>query len=358
MSVDKEKLLKELRRLKEVIWDLKNEGIIEQETKDILINPLFEKLGWKVDRKTLRSEYPIEDSGEKVDYAFFRRGDTQKPLLLVEAKALGNNLRGIKDIKQICNYMITEGVQWGILTNGNKYIMYNSDAGHSYKEWNFLTPQIDDDSIEKLADDLIKFIGRDSLKNDGRQKFYQELVIDKHIENVFKSFTKSLDKIAIAIKKECGKTDPNLRINTPQIISYLKKLKDNTGKISFTINEGASSSDNIRPQQEGVEAKVEGTRKNKRETIPDLFNEGVIKAGEIWHFNYKGEKTTGIITDDGQLEVRGKTYDHPSPAGTAITNNACWGWDKWKYDDEQGKPQPISVLRERYRKRHNSKTVR
>ena len=103
-----------------------------------------------------------------------------------------------------------------------------------------------------------------------------------------------------------------------------------------------------------MKAKKEVTRKNKREKIKDLLDAGVIKAEDIWYFNYEGKETTGRITDDGQLEVNGVSYDSPSAAGSAITGKACNGWDKWQYDDEQGEWQPISVLREQYRNRHKS----
>ena len=368
MSVDKEKLLKELRRLKKKILALEKKGkkFNEQDTRNGLINPLFEKLDWEFDGETLRCEFRRKKFNEPVDYAFFRSGYTQKPLLLVEAKALGTNLQEGKFIRQICAYLVTIGAQWGVLTDGNTYMMYNTKAGDSYEEHNFLTLQIKnadtEDDIKKIADDLIKFIGRDSLENNERQNYYDEIVIDRHIENALKSlFTKPFDVLTGAIrtkfKLEHSNTDQILTIKKQQVTSYLEKLKNNEGKISFTINDVESSSDNAQPQQKGVGAKVERTRKNKRETIPDLFNEGLIKAGDIWHFNYKGKRTTGKITDNGQLEVNGVSYDSPSAAGKAITGKECAGWDKWRYG-EQEKSQPISDLRERYRKRHNPKTVR
>ena len=359
MSVEKAKLLTELRRIKKKILDLENTGINEPETQRGLIDPLFEKLGWEFDSKMWRYQYPIKDFDRKIDMIFFYRGDERKPLLLVEAKALGKNLQNRDTIEQTCKYMVTMGAQWGVLTDGNKYIMYNSDAGHSHKEWNFLTLQIKsadtEDDIEKLADDLIKFIGRESLESDRRQKFYKELVIDRHIENALKSLlSEPFDALTKAIRKECAKTDPNLRVNTQQIISYLKKRKDNEGKIPFTINDVVSNSNNVQPQQKGVGRKKVETSGNKRDKIKDLLDAGLIKAGDIWYFIYKEETTCGRITKDGELEVGGEPYDNPSEAGKAITNKPCSGWDYWGYEDEQGEWQPISVLREDYRKRYKS----
>ena len=186
-----------------------------------LINPLFEKLGWEFDGETLRCEFRRKKFNEPVDYAFFRSGDTQKPLLLVEAKALGTNLQEGKFIRQICAYLVTIGAQWGVLTDGNTYMVYNTKAGDSHEEHNFLTLQIKnadtEDDIEKLADDLIKFIGRDSLENNKRQNYYNDIVIDRCIENILKSLlTEPFATLTKAIrgefKRKYSNTDKNLTI--------------------------------------------------------------------------------------------------------------------------------------------------
>ena len=374
MSVEKEKLLAELRRLKKTILANDGRAISEQDTRQGLINPLFRALGWDFsDFMTVKSEFRHKKYNEPVDYAFFRSGDEQqKPLLLVEAKALGANLQEGKIIKQMCSYLGTMGVQWGVLTDGNKYVMYNSNAGISFEEQKFLTRQIKnadtEDGIpsEELADELLALIGRDSLENDGIQKFYQERAIYSHIEDALESLlTEPFDTLALAIRKEFKqervKTDQNLKINTQQIISYLKKLKDNEGKIPFTINDGVSSSDSmlqavIQSQQEGVEVKEVEARRNKRVTIADLLTEGLIKAGDSWRLNNKGEITWGRITSNGEVEVNGTTYASPTTAGLAVAKFGN-GWNYWQYKNEQGEWQPVSVLRKQYRDKHGLKAV-
>lgn len=376
MSVVREELLAVLRKLKKSILESDGIDISEQDTRQGLINPLFRSLGWDFsDFTTIKSEFRLKKYNEPVDYAFFRRDDAQqKPLLLVEAKALGANLQDGKVIKQICSYMGTMGVQWGVLTDGNKYIMYNSNAGISFEEQKFLTCQIKsadtEDGIpsEELADELIALIGRDSLENDGIQKFYQERAIDRHIEDALESLlTEPFDTLAAAIRKEFKqervKTDQNLRINTQQIISYLKKLKDNEGKIPFTINDDVSSSGNvlqtvIQSQQEGVEVKEVEARRTKRITIADLLAEGLIKASDRWRINYKGEITWGRITSNGEIEINGTTFTSPSKAGCAVVKfGSCDGWRYWQYKNEQGEWHPICVLREQYRDTHGLKAV-
>ena len=135
----------------------------------------------------MKSEFRHPKFKTAVDYAFFCDSSVDKPVLLLEAKTLGRSLNDGKIINQLCSYMGQIGVQWGALTDGNKYVMYNSNAGVSFEEQKFLTLQTrtadTEDGIpsERLAEELIAILGRDSLKNDGIQKFYEEHAINSKL---------------------------------------------------------------------------------------------------------------------------------------------------------------------------------
>ena len=281
-----------------------------------------------------------------IDYAFCH-GDTEEKLLLVEAKSLGDNLQDDED--QLCSYMGAEGVQWGILTDGNKYIMYNSNAS-SFEKQKFLTCQIKKDNIKKLAENLIKFIGRDSLENNEVQKFYQKLVDSSNIANALKMlFTKPFDELTKAIraefKRENSKTNKTLTINKQQVASYLEDLKDNEDKISLTINSGVPSNDEVKEKQPNKERNV---------TIPDLFTKRLIKEGDRWCLNYKKKTTYGRITDNGELEVEGELYIAPTQQHKAVTKRkeGITGWRAWKYENRPGEwKKTISDLKKKYLKK-------
>ena len=365
--MSRDDLLSILGKLKERILDIEKNSfqISEQDTRQGLINPLFRSLGWDFsDFSAVKSELRHKSYNDPVDYAFFHSKDKEKPVLLVEAKALGKNLNDSKIVKQLCTYLGEMGVQWGLLTDGNKYIMYNSNAGMSFDDQKFLTMQIktadtaDGLPSSELADKLTALLSRVCLEDGNVQKFYESHTINRHIEDALWSLlTEPFDTLAAAIRKEFKqervKVDSRLRITTQQIVSYLETLKDEDGRVLFTIEDDVRETDDS-VLQSVVQSQVEGSElvsgRTKRVTILDLLQAGLIAEGDSWRFGYKGEFTWGRITGNGEIEVNGATYTSPSKAGCANSNmSSCHGWLFWFYKDNTGEWHRVNILRERYR---------
>ena len=376
MPVSRDVLLATIKKLKQIILDTdrSSSSLTEQDTRQGLINPLFRSLGWDFsDFNMVKSEFRHPKYNEAADYAFFCNGSKEQPVLLIEAKALGRNLNDGKIIKQLCSYMGQIGVQWGVLTDGNKYVMYNSTAGMSYEDQKFLTLQIKtsdtEDGIpsEELADKLIALLSRDSLENDGIQKFYKEHAVNRHIEDAMWSlFSAPFDTLAHAIKREFKQervANPKLRIGTQQIIAYLEAMKDEEGRLPFSLNEEASSSDDnllqdVAALSQQKDSDVGAINRAKRITISDLLAEGLVQAGDNWRLSYKGEVTWGRITENGDIEVNGTLHNNPSKAGQVLTGTrSCPGWTSWEYKDEQGEWHVADMLRKQYRANHGLEAV-
>ncbi len=129
-KVDNAELTDMVNKLKKRIIKIEagNNALSETDTRQGLINPLFRSLGWDfTDFDSIKSEVRILKFNEPVDYAFYSsKKKSDKPILLLEAKKLGSNL-GHKDcIKQLTSYLGAMGVQWGVLSDGNRYVLYNS----------------------------------------------------------------------------------------------------------------------------------------------------------------------------------------------------------------------------------------
>ena len=92
MSSSKEKLIETLKLLKERILDVEknNRKLSKTDTRQGLINVLFKSLGWDFsDFESVKSEFRNKNYNDPVDYAFFSSKNSNKPVLLVEAKAIG-----------------------------------------------------------------------------------------------------------------------------------------------------------------------------------------------------------------------------------------------------------------------------
>lgn len=373
MSDFKEDLVSSLRELKNKILEAENNQmrISEQDSRQGLINPLFHKLGWDFsDFRAVRAEFRDPRYNEPADYAFFGK-DQKKPLLLVEAKALGTDLDNGKVVKQLCSYLGEIGVQWGVLTDGNKYVMYNASAGVSFEDQKFLTMQIKtadtDDGIptEELATKLQSLLSRECLEDESIQKFYESHVIDRHIEDALLSLlSEPFDTLAASIRKEFREERvkvTNVRITTKRIVDYLESVKDDEGRIMPFSDANANAGDDMvqtvaLSQEENIDVE-EASQRIKRITILDLLHDGLIKEGDSWRFENKGEISWGRITGNGELDVGGKTHSSPSRAGMSIVGKSVAGWGVWSFRDDNGNWTKIEALRKVFRQRHNIQKI-
>ena len=378
MSDIRSDLIEVIRSLKQRILKVEKDSTIltEQDTRQGLINVLFRNLGWDLsDFNLVKSEFRHKDYNQPVDYAFFNHKNKEKPVLLIEAKSLGSNLDNCKFVKQLCTYLGEMGVQWGLLTDGNKFIMYNSNSGVSFEDKKFLTMQIktidteDGLSIDELADKMIALLSKKCLENDEIQVAYESHVINRHIEDALSSLlTEPFNTLASSIKKEFKedrvKVDPNLKITQKKIISYLEFIKDEEGRIPIeTESEGARSDESVLhnialSQEERSHSKVKelASGRVKRITISDLMMSGLVQEGDSWRFEYKGEITWGRITGNGEIGINGKPYSNPSRAGSAIIKKSCGGWSAWHYRDSSKKWRKVNNLREEYRDKYSITT--
>ena len=361
MSETKENLLAVLNKLKERILEAEKSSLVlsEQDTRQGLINPLFGALGWDFsDFTAVKGEYRHRSHNDPADYALFGSKDREKPVLLVEAKSLDTDLSSNKIVKQLCSYLGEIGVQWGVLTDGNRYTMYNSKAGNSFEDQKFLTMQIKTADTEdgvtstELADKLEALLSRKCLESDRIQKFYEDHIINRQVEDALWSLlAEPFDTLAAAIRKEFKQervdTDPQLRISTKQIIAYLETLKDEEGRIPLYLEDNSATTDDnaihsvVSAQGEGTDD-VESIAKTKRITVSDLLQD-----------EHKGEFFWGRITGNGEIDVNGTVCSTPSKAAQMVIGKSANGWGLWRYKkDKQGEWLKANLLRSQYRAKH------
>ncbi len=90
-----------------------------------LVDPLLRAIGWDVnDPEQVMPEYGASEG--KPDYALFTKvyKEPGKPIAFIETKAL-NGLSDDK-IKDKLKYSFDEGVKYTIITDGNKWIVYDT----------------------------------------------------------------------------------------------------------------------------------------------------------------------------------------------------------------------------------------
>ncbi len=380
MNENVEIVQKEIVRLKERIIEVEKSevSLSETDTRQGLINPLFRACGWDFgDFLSVKSEFRHGDYNEPVDYAFFASNKRDRPILLLEAKALGRNLNDPKIVKQLCTYLGEMGVQWGALSDGNKYVMYNSKGGASFSDQKFLTLQIktvdteDGLSSLEMADKMTALLSRNCLENDTIQSTYEEHMVNGQIETALYSLLSTpFDTLASAVRKEFKedrvKANPDLRISSKRIIEYLEGISDEEGRIPIDLEASEVRSDDevlydvAAQAQDGtlVSGGEQSMTRARRIAISDLLEDHLASEGDNWRFEYKGEVFWGRVTGNGEIEMNGELFSNPSKAGTAVTNKACCGWEKWYFKNPDRKWVPIDELRKNYRKNHGIAAIR
>lgn len=338
----------------------------ETDTRQGLINPLFRSLGWDFsDFMSVRSEVRHKAFNEPVDYAFYSSKDQSCPILLIEAKRFGTDLGSKTIVKQVCEYMSEFGVQWGVISDGNRYVLYNSRGGDSYSDKKFLTLEIKSVNTEdgipapELARKFVGLLSRDCLENEVIQHAYEDHMRNQQIQRAMASLmSRPFDTLVRAIrhefKEERVRANPNLKITRAQLEEYLESIADEEGTIAVDLEaEQVHSDDQVigsAAQSGGEETKTEQVRSyGKRVLIKDLLEAGLIYEGDNWRFLCKGEVTWGRVVGNGQVEVNGKLFPNPSRAAQGLMKGGVNGWYYWHYKDAGGNWHRIEELRKAYR---------
>ena len=91
----------------------------ETRTRQVLIDPLLQALGWDVsDPEAVQLEYRV--GKKRADYALMSDGP---PIAVIEAKKLESDLED-DEMNQVLNYANLDGIRYMILTDGDKWEMY------------------------------------------------------------------------------------------------------------------------------------------------------------------------------------------------------------------------------------------
>lgn len=147
----------QLRALASRISNIKNPIQTEEATKNAMVMPFIQALGYNVfDPAEVTPELVADvgtKKGEKVDYAILKDG---KPIILFECKKSGSDLN-INHASQLFRYFHVTEARFGVLTNGLTYRFFTDlDQPNKMDEKPFLEFDILDFKDQEV-DELKKF---------------------------------------------------------------------------------------------------------------------------------------------------------------------------------------------------------
>ncbi len=188
----------------------------EQAVRTQLIEPVLNVIGWKTSNpKFVKPNAPDED-GKIPDYTLLKDGT---PTLIVEAKNLSVDLQNKNIIDQLANYCFKSGIDFGVLTNGVKWLLFKTFEKNP-KERIVWQVDIEKDKIEYIARNLSSFAYSNIDALDTLLKK------SKLLDNGWKTLIESTDSIVTIISQELLRkiksTEPTFKIDFNELKLFTK----------------------------------------------------------------------------------------------------------------------------------------
>ena len=318
----------------------------EEETKAILIDPVFAALGWHVDElEDVRREYRAKPGDNPVDYALVVFG---KPRLFVEAKALSVALDR-KSASQVLGYAATVGVAWCVLTNGDEYRLYKSHASVDVDEKLLRTVRLSDPEQAGLCQETLALIAREQMGDTELELLWKSQFVDRRVKSTIEElFAEENGPLARLVNK---------RSSELSIGDVRESLQRAQLQVHFPV---AAPSVSQMPSGSGFQAPAPKPALSHGVELQDLISAGLLQPPLSLEKTYKGVQLEATIEADGRVRCVGGACDSLSAAGGMARKSVLGtspdepapptnGWKFWLYRDvASGKLCAIDDLRRRY----------
>lgn len=134
----------------------------EEATKVQVVLPILRALGWdERDPSLVSTEYKVDP--ERNDAVDITLGPSQRPVALIEVKAVGVRLDDPKVLDQILGYAYRQGANLCALTTGLIWWLYLPKEGGKWQDRRFAEFDVRADSIDQLLDDFETYLGHTAL---------------------------------------------------------------------------------------------------------------------------------------------------------------------------------------------------
>jgi predicted type IV restriction endonuclease len=205
----------------------------EQNVRSAIIDPILKSIGWDTGNLELVDANESNDLGFP-DYTLKKRTE---PVLIIEAKRMGVEIGRSEDLGQIGKYCMEKGVDFGVVTNGSKWILFKAFEKRTKLTDSILwkvdfehdDPEIIISMLESISRTSKENIKDSSKKLQKKIKNQQSLVEDRHklMEDTWKKTISDHDQIikffSLDFKTHANKSDlTKYKIGDPQISEFVK----------------------------------------------------------------------------------------------------------------------------------------
>jgi hypothetical protein len=296
----------QIKQLSERVEKLKDSIVTEEATKNALIMPFIQALGYDVfDPTEIVPEFTCDigtKKGEKIDYAILRDG---KPVVLVECKHWQQDLN-LHD-NQLLRYFNVANAKFGILTNGIVYRFYTDlDVSNKMDEKPFLEVNItdvNDSKVEELKKFHKSYFDIDNILNSASElKYTSELkvLLKNEFENPSPEFVKMFARQVYDSIITAKVLEQFTLLTKKSIAAHINELISDRLKLALKSNEENAKL----AQAEDIKGEVDGEKITT--TVEELEGFMVVKALlrskiSIERISYKDTQSYFAILLDGSV---------------------------------------------------------
>jgi hypothetical protein len=342
-----------LAEIAERVARYRSERITEQSTKAALITPLLRALGWDVENlDEVQFEYRTVRGDNPVDFALLLQ---RRPVLFIEAKALGENVRDRKWASQIVSYAAVAGVEWVVLSNGDEYRIYNALSKHDVEDKLFRSVSLSEDRVE--AEEALRLLTKEELRNQSLGELWRSQLIDNKVRSAVEALFEPepspwlVRRVASAAELTAG--DVKAALTRARITLDLPPA---VGRAS----EPSTRAEKPRVRKRAKRSEAVRETASYDVTLKDLLDAGLVRPGLELRKIYLGTEVRASVESDGRVRVGSQIFKSLSVAGgiarTSVkgppTDGRPYyqtnGWTFWEYEDEAGHRRPINEIRKQY----------
>ena len=199
----------------------------EETAKFQIIRPVLDHLGWDTADPEVLWEHSVGDrkSGGKVDIAL--RGG-RRIAALIEAKAPGQELN--KHVAQVLGYAFYEGINICVLTNGPEWRIYLPKEDGPPEERCFANLDLMNGPIERLAEDLEAFLGKENLLSKRSERRAKEVLkarrqadhLNSKLPEIWSQMVREPDQRLVELVVDRAYEELNLRPAPEQVQAVLR----------------------------------------------------------------------------------------------------------------------------------------
>lgn len=311
----------------------------EENTKATLIEPVLRALGWDVeDVDEVQREFKTQPRHKPVDYGLLV---VRTPRLLIEAKALGENLDDHRWVNQIMGYASVAGVEWVVLTDGDVYRIYNTHAPVVVEEKLFRSVKVS--SEDAAVGQTLELLAKNRLEENRIEVLWRAHFVDRQVKAAIEALFSRDHGDMLLVNYVAGSTK---NLTAEEIRGSLARCR---ATFDFPLDAEMLAAPRAKAKRAGK--KADASLGSEGASLAEVLAAGSLRPPVQLMRTYKGKELSATITVGGKVRVGKDEFDSPSKAAVVAIRQATGkersinGWDFWQVPTADGKRVSLSAFR-------------